>query len=150
MIQSGGWSRLRTADEHTKLARVSVDVPPAADELFELNVPKSQVRIPAVLRPELGAIASAVARVAKDVYRERAITNISSNGHSVQEQRAEAVSALVRMVLSATEQIIREELAHLDLDRERLLGRLLRMEQEFQADLVASASVGPVRGGQTN
>jgi len=138
MIQSGGWSRLRTSDEHTKLARVSVDVPPAADELFELNVSKSQVRIPALLRPELGAIASSVARIAKDVYSEPATAGVSSNSHNVEEQRAEAVRSLVHMVLSATGEIIREELAHLELDRERLLRRLKQMEQEFHADLAAS------------
>src|SRR4029450_8133603 len=27
MIQSGGWNRLRTTDEHSKLARIAVDVP---------------------------------------------------------------------------------------------------------------------------
>lgn len=138
MIQSGGWSRLRTSDEHTKLARVSVDVPPAADELFQLNVSKSQVRIPPVLRPELGAIASSVARIARDVYREPAHAGPSSNGQSLEEQRAAAVRSLVRMVVSAAEELIREELFHLELDRERLLKRLRHMEQEFQADLEAS------------
>jgi hypothetical protein len=138
MIQSGGWSRLRTSDEHTKLARVSVDVPPTADELFELNVSKSQVRIPSFLRPELGAIASSVARIAKDVYSEPAHGYILPNGHSVREQQAEAVRSLVHMVLSAAEDIIREELFHLDLQRERVIRRLKQMEEDFEGDLTVS------------
>ena len=28
MIQSGGWNRLRTMDEHSKLARIAIDIPP--------------------------------------------------------------------------------------------------------------------------
>jgi hypothetical protein len=117
---------------------VSVDVPATADELFELNVSKSQVRIPSFLRPELGAIASSVARIAKDVYSEPAHGYISPNGHSVREQQAEAVRSLVHMVLSAAEEIIREELFHLDLHRERLIRRLKQMEEEFEADLTVS------------
>ncbi len=38
MIQSGGWNRLRTPDEHTKLARIAVDIPRAADHAFGINV----------------------------------------------------------------------------------------------------------------
>ena len=30
MIQSGGWNRLRTTDEHSKLARIAIDVPDRA------------------------------------------------------------------------------------------------------------------------
>ena len=31
LIQSGGWNRLRTLDEHAKLARIALDIPPGAD-----------------------------------------------------------------------------------------------------------------------
>jgi Histidine kinase-, DNA gyrase B-, and HSP90-like ATPase len=139
MIQSGGWSRLRTSDEHTKLARVSVDLPAGADELFELNVSKSQVRIPAGLRPELAAIASSVTRIAKDVYSEPASGAALAAGPSADEQRAQAVRALVRMVLAATEDVVREELARSGLDRERVLKRLRKMERDFLADLSMSS-----------
>lgn len=139
MIQSGGWSRLRTSDEHTKLARVSIDMPPAADELFELNISKSQVRIPARLRPELAAIASSVARIAKDAYNEPNSPESSAPGRTTEQQRADAVTAIVRMVLAATEEIVREELVHSDLDRERLLRRLQQMERQFRDDLESSS-----------
>src|SRR6185312_13148209 len=43
LIQSGGWSRLRTLDEHSKLARIAVDIPLAADGAFRTNVAKMRV-----------------------------------------------------------------------------------------------------------
>jgi hypothetical protein len=71
MIQSGGWSRLRTSDEHTKLARIALDIPRTADSAFEINVSKMSVTIPAALRDELKAIASAVANKAQAAYRQQ-------------------------------------------------------------------------------
>jgi hypothetical protein len=70
MIQSGGWNRLRTPDEHTKLARVAVDIPPAADAAFEVNVSKMRLLIPGSIRPDLKALASAVASRAQSAYRQ--------------------------------------------------------------------------------
>lgn len=70
MIQSGGWNRLRTPDEHTKLARIAVDVPRAADTAFGINVSKMRVLIPAEVRAQLKAIASAVANRAQTAYRQ--------------------------------------------------------------------------------
>ena len=46
MIQSGGWNRLRTMDEHSKLARIAVDVPADLEELFQINVAKMRVSLP--------------------------------------------------------------------------------------------------------
>jgi hypothetical protein len=71
MIQSGGWNRLRTLDEHTKLARIAVDIPRAVDTAFEINVSKMRVIIPAELREPLRAIASSVASQAQATYRQR-------------------------------------------------------------------------------
>ena len=70
MIQSGGWNRLRTPDEHTKLARVAIDIPRAADHAFGINVSKMRVLIPNEVRAELKAIASAVASRAQAAYRQ--------------------------------------------------------------------------------
>ncbi len=53
MIQSGGWSRLRTPDEHTKLARIGLSFSPALDEAFKINVAKMRVQLPASVRDEI-------------------------------------------------------------------------------------------------
>jgi hypothetical protein len=71
LIQSGGWNRLRTQDEHTKLARIGIDLPREADELFGVNVSKMRVTLPESLRPALRALATAVTSQAQENYRER-------------------------------------------------------------------------------
>ena len=60
LIQSGGWNRLRTMDEHSKLARIAIDVPPELEELFQINVAKMRVVMPEEARPQLRALAAGV------------------------------------------------------------------------------------------
>ena len=71
MIQSGGWNRLRTTDEHSKLARIAMDIPDAIEDLFQINVAKMRVALPEELRPQLVALAAGVVTVAQDAYRHR-------------------------------------------------------------------------------
>jgi hypothetical protein len=71
LIQSGGWSRLRTLDEHTKLARISLDIPPAADGAFRTDVAKMRVGLPDELRPQLRALIAGVVARAQEIYRQR-------------------------------------------------------------------------------
>jgi hypothetical protein len=108
MIQSGGWNRLRTPDEHTKLARVAVDIPRGADAAFGINVSKMRVLIPVEVRAELKAIASAVASRAQAAYRQtgdgssgqtgsagagRAATGRASNGSTNRRAAANGSSS---------------------------------------------------------
>lgn len=72
LIQSGGWCRLRTMDEHSKLARVAIDLPPAAEESFRINVAKMVVGLPEAIRPELRVIATGIVSRAQDAYRRPA------------------------------------------------------------------------------
>ena len=48
LIQAGGWNKLREheTDPHLTLARVAVDLPPAMDALFHLDVQKSSLDVP--------------------------------------------------------------------------------------------------------
>jgi Histidine kinase-, DNA gyrase B-, and HSP90-like ATPase len=70
LIQSGGWNRLRTLDEHAKLARIAIDLPVGHEHLFGINVAKMSVSLPEAVRPELRAIASGVVQLAQRRYRE--------------------------------------------------------------------------------
>jgi hypothetical protein len=70
LIQSGGWSGLRTQDEHTKLARVALSFSPKLDEAFKINVAKMRVQLPAQLRPELERLLTSVVREADAEYRK--------------------------------------------------------------------------------
>jgi hypothetical protein len=49
LIQSGGWSGIRTVDEHTKLSRIALMFSPELDAAFGINVAKMRVTLP----PEL-------------------------------------------------------------------------------------------------
>jgi hypothetical protein len=69
LIQSGGWSGMRAADEHTKLARVSVDFPSALDELFKVNIAKMRVAIPSRLRTLLERAVLDIVKAAQSAYR---------------------------------------------------------------------------------
>jgi hypothetical protein len=71
LVQSGGWSRLRTMDEHSKLARVAVDIPPGGDEAFRINVAKMTVGLPDSIRAELRVLVAGIVSRAQDIYRQR-------------------------------------------------------------------------------
>lgn len=71
LIQSGGWNRLRTLDEHAKLARIALDAPPGADGAFRTNVAKMNVGLPDGLRPDLRALVAGVVSRAQSSYRHR-------------------------------------------------------------------------------
>lgn len=68
MIQSGGWSYMRTSDEHTKLARVAIDFLPDLDSAFELNVSKARVNLPADLRAHLKRHIEELVKQARKAY----------------------------------------------------------------------------------
>lgn len=69
MIQSGGWSWLRSADEHTKLARAGLEFWPVLDEAFEINISKMRVKLPEDLREQLKPLVSFLTKRADERYR---------------------------------------------------------------------------------
>lgn len=71
LIQSGGWSRLRTADEHTKLARVALSFMPALDDAFKINVAKMRVQLPLQIKEQVEAAIKPVIKLAQERYRKR-------------------------------------------------------------------------------
>lgn len=85
MIQSGGWNRLRTMDEHSKLARIAIDVPAELEQLFQINVAKMRLVVPDEVRPQLRALAAGVVNMAQEAYRRR-LRLVSSNSDSVGPQ----------------------------------------------------------------
>jgi len=68
MIQSGGWSYMRTSDEHTKLARVALEFMPDLDSAFDLNVAKARVNLPASLKQQLKPHIEQLAKQARKAY----------------------------------------------------------------------------------
>ncbi len=79
LIQSGGWSKLRVPDEHTKLARIAVHFPPELDDAFKINVAKMRVQLPAQLREMIEDSVSAICKQAREAYDRK---GGGSHGHT--------------------------------------------------------------------
>lgn len=69
LVQWGGWAGLRAIDEHTKLARASVDFSTDLDDAFTINVAKRRVSLPAELRPMLERPVTEACQRADEAYR---------------------------------------------------------------------------------
>lgn len=83
LLQAGGWSHLRTSDEHTKLLRVAVDFSGELDRAFEINITKMRAKIPVELREKIETSVSNWAKLARARYdaisgeRKESVTNIN-------------------------------------------------------------------------
>jgi len=99
LIQAGGWSRLRTLDEHVKLARASIDFYPELDSAFKVNVAKVRVSLPAELKERLGPVAEPWIRAAQTAYRANAKSELPRR----KQPRPELRSALEQAAEDAGE-----------------------------------------------
>ncbi len=72
LVQWGGsWAGTRGIDEHTKLARASLDFTSTLDEVFNINVAKMRVSVPAQLKQMLDRPVSELCILADRVYRRQ-------------------------------------------------------------------------------
>jgi hypothetical protein len=69
LLQNGGWCGLRTSDEHSKLARVMVDIPPGFDELFKVNISKMKINFPSEIKQEVISKLAPILKLADETYR---------------------------------------------------------------------------------
>ena len=83
LLQSGGWCGLRTSDEHSKLARVLVEIPAGFDDLFKVNISKMKINFPREIREETILKLAPIIKKANDLYRAHG--NTSFSGASVYE-----------------------------------------------------------------
>ncbi|MGY0388918.1 ATP-binding protein [Nocardioides sp. WG-D5] len=72
LVQHGGWSGIRGIDEHTKLARASIDFDTNLDEVFQINVAKMKVELPPSLKQMLERPVHELSVLANDAYRRSA------------------------------------------------------------------------------
>lgn len=89
MIQSGGWSGLRTIDEHTKLARVALSFSPNLDEAFKINVAKMRVQLPAQLREEIQEATVPAIKIARETYGQSGKKSQKGAGAKLAKARPE-------------------------------------------------------------
>ncbi|MFE0633173.1 ATP-binding protein [Streptomyces sp. NPDC058864] len=72
LVQWGGWSGIRGIDEHTKLARASLDFDTDLDGVFNINVAKVRVTVPVQLRQMLERPINELCSRADEAYRKTA------------------------------------------------------------------------------
>jgi Histidine kinase-, DNA gyrase B-, and HSP90-like ATPase len=70
LVQWGGWAGVRSIDEHTKLARASLEFDTDLDEAFNINVAKMRVSLPSELRHMIERPINEVCSLADDLYRK--------------------------------------------------------------------------------
>lgn len=69
LVQWGGWAGTRAVDEHTKLARASIDFDTDLDDAFNINVAKMRVALPPQLKQMLSRPISELCILANNTYR---------------------------------------------------------------------------------
>jgi len=100
LVEFGGWYSTKATDEHDKLARASIDLTDAHDELFTLDVKKTRVQFPEDLKNHLqdninkGFIAAAKKRYAVSEKKDNPVQNtVRGKSKKVSHLSAALVSA---------------------------------------------------------
>ncbi|MFJ3786849.1 ATP-binding protein [Streptomyces sp. NPDC090093] len=70
LVQWGGWNGIRGIDEHTKMARASLDFDTDLDDVFNINVAKVRVTVPVQLRQMLERPINELCSRADEAYRK--------------------------------------------------------------------------------
>lgn len=156
LVQAGGWNNFRQPEQHLVLARVAVELPPSAGDVFRLTVKKDGVEV----SPEfIAALDSAVddqgikfteyIAAADQTYREaRKRAGVERKpvippGRGLETSVREAISEELPYLIGEEPIAMRwepfEDDAFFDLDRE---GRAILLNQRYRA-----AILGGRRGG---
>jgi len=79
LLVSGTWFRLIAQSEMYKLARIQIDLPNSLDDLWKIDVKKSNASPPSIIRQRLKKIIEKIAGTSTRVYRARGHKSSSSN-----------------------------------------------------------------------
>jgi hypothetical protein len=126
MIQSGGWSRMRTPDEHTKLARAALDFYPDLDSVFEINVAKISVGLPPELREQLKEPVERLVKRARTVYGKGEETGSGGDGGERGHRRGGSGRGRIRPDSARHVRVALEQAAR-KADEEESLRRIARV-----------------------
>ena len=79
LIVKATWFRLIKKEELNKLIRVRIDIPNSLDHIWAINVDKSQVTPPEIVRKQLKNIIQRISGAGKQVYKRKAAKIINRN-----------------------------------------------------------------------
>lgn len=128
LIQGGGWCGIRAIDEHTKLARASLEFDTSLDDLLQTNVAKMRVNIPATIRSQLERPVKELCQAAEEVYRQAAVlkTSTATQDRPASHQLGMAGASLLAAAMASSEypalERIMEELRSMDESLATALG----------------------------
>jgi hypothetical protein len=72
LLVGGSWLGVGgVKEEHSKLARIQLDIPSSLDHLWQVDVRKASIKAPAAVHSDLRRIARATKKAAQEVYRFR-------------------------------------------------------------------------------
>jgi hypothetical protein len=71
LILAGSWLGMFQQEEHTKLARIQLDIQNAVDEIWSIDVRKATAAPPTIIRRPLRQIAQRTRQIARHVYGHR-------------------------------------------------------------------------------
>ncbi len=82
MLVSGDWLQLFKKEEHTRLARIMIDIDANLDFAWQLDIRKSRAIPPRMFRDELKRYAAEVRKIAIDVFKHRGKQKQRQSGRS--------------------------------------------------------------------
>lgn len=88
LVQWGSWGGTRGIDEHTKLARASLDFGNELDSVFNINVAKMRVSIPGQLKQMLERPVSELCILADHTYRRQNSGDTESDPDSADKKKS--------------------------------------------------------------
>lgn len=80
LLISGTWFRLMAQSEMYKLARIQIDLPNSLDDLWKIDVKKSNASPPLIIKQRLKKIIEKIATTSTKVYRARGHTSKKIDG----------------------------------------------------------------------
>ncbi len=131
LIVPGTWLNLNLKKEdHVKLARIQVDLPNGLDAEWHLNVMKSHVAAPPVLRDDFRRIAREVRHHAAEVYRFRGERQAPTNAPPQRfVWKREETKTGVKYRVDRSHPVIRAML-HAGCDHDTVLARVIELVEE--------------------
>lgn len=82
MLVAGDWLQLFKKEEHTRLARIMIDIDAELDFAWQLDIRKSRAIPPRMFRDELKRYAAEVRKIAIDVFKHRGKQRQRQSGRS--------------------------------------------------------------------
>lgn len=128
LLISGTWFRLIPQSEMYKLARIQIDLPNSLDDLWKIDVKKSNASPPAVIRQRLKKIIEKIAGSSTRVYRSRGHRSKTSNNAFWQRDSARGE---INYSINKEHPFIADLMHSLDEDKQHELNTILDLLGSF-------------------